>query len=222
MKAPGLTWELHSILSGYVYLTKNADRMHGVQLGRLKQFSGTVSFDLPAGVNPDDYDRVAYELMEVSRVRVAKAGEISVLDIIRARTEVKEGDFILPIDEHGYDSTFIPHAMDNVPQNLRVLATSNRLYGVGQYEVVTLSGGKRQGVESGDVFSVFRPGQKVQDRVGYRYGSFSKDSKVTLPDEYHAQVMVFRCFDDISYAMVMTAGDLVREYDKLRHPSERL
>jgi len=165
---------------------------------------------------------VAYELMEVSRVRVAKAGEISVLDIIRGRTEVKEGDFILPIDEHSYDSTFIPHAMDNVPQNLRVLATSNRLYGVGQYEVVTLSGGKRQGVESGDVFSVFRPGQKVQDRVGYRYGSFSKESKVTLPDEYHAQVMVFRSFDNISYAMVMTAGNLVREYDKLRHPSERL
>ena len=66
------------------------------------------------------------------------------------------------------------------------------------------------------------PIECIRDRVGYRYGSFSKESKVTLPDEYHAQVMVFRCFDNISYAMVMTAGDLVREYDKLRHPSERL
>ena len=43
---------------GYVYLTKNADRMHGVEIGMLKQFSGTVSFDLPAGVNPKDYDSV--------------------------------------------------------------------------------------------------------------------------------------------------------------------
>ena len=50
--------KVDKVPDGYVYLTKNADRMHGVQLGRLKQFSGTVSFDLPAGVNPDDYDSV--------------------------------------------------------------------------------------------------------------------------------------------------------------------
>ena len=50
--------KVDKVPDGYVYLTKNADRMHGVELGMLKQFSGTVSFDLPAGVNPDDYDSV--------------------------------------------------------------------------------------------------------------------------------------------------------------------
>jgi len=50
--------KVDKVPDGYVYLTKNANRMHGVELGMLKQFSGTVSFDLPAGVNPDDYDSV--------------------------------------------------------------------------------------------------------------------------------------------------------------------
>jgi len=50
--------KVDKVPDGYVYLTQNADRMHGVALGMLKQFSGTVSFDLPAGVNPDDYDSV--------------------------------------------------------------------------------------------------------------------------------------------------------------------
>ena len=50
--------KVDKVPDGYVYLTKNADRMHGVELGMLKQFSGTVSFDLPDGVNPDDYDSV--------------------------------------------------------------------------------------------------------------------------------------------------------------------
>ena len=50
--------KVDKIPDGYVYLTKNADRMHGVELGMLKQFSGTVSFDLPAGVKPNDYDSV--------------------------------------------------------------------------------------------------------------------------------------------------------------------
>lgn len=50
--------KVDKVPDGYVYLTKDGDWMHGVQVGMLKQFSGTVSFDLPAGVNPDDYDTV--------------------------------------------------------------------------------------------------------------------------------------------------------------------
>jgi hypothetical protein len=165
---------------------------------------------------------IAYEMVVVSRVRVARAGEISVLEVLRDRAEVQEGDFIMPLDDRGYDSTFFPHAMDSVPQNLRILATKDALYGVGQFQIVAMSGGTRQGVESGHVFSVFRPGHKAEDRVGYRYGSFDKDSQVTLPDQYHALIMVFRSFDDISYAMVMSGDNLVREFDKVRHPGERL
>jgi hypothetical protein len=50
--------KVDKVPDGYVYLAKDGDWMHGVQVGMLKQFSGTVSFDLPAGVNPDDYDTV--------------------------------------------------------------------------------------------------------------------------------------------------------------------
>jgi hypothetical protein len=167
-------------------------------------------------------DPVGYEMVAVSQVRVAGTGEISVLDVIRDRTEIRAGDFILPLNDGGFDRTFIPHSMDNVPQNLRVLATKDALYGVGQYQIVSLSGGTRQGIESGHVFSIFRPGITVDDRVGYRWGSFAEESQVTLPDTYHALVMVFRSFDNISYAMVMSGGNLVREFDWVRHPSERL
>lgn len=50
--------KVDKVPDGYVYLTKKGDWMHGVEVGKLKQFSGTVSFDLPAGVNPDEYDSV--------------------------------------------------------------------------------------------------------------------------------------------------------------------
>lgn len=165
---------------------------------------------------------IAYELVEVSRVRVAKAGEITTLDIIDDRTELQPGDYILPLDTRGYDSTFHPHAMDSVPNGLRILATKDSLYGVGHYQIVALNGGARQGIESGHVFSVFRPGPKADDRTGYRHGSFAAESEVTLPDAYHGVVMVFRTFDDISYAMVMGGNNLVREFDRLRHPDERI
>ncbi len=50
--------KVDKVPDGYVYLTKNADHMHGVELGKLNQFTGTVSFDIPAGVNSDDFDSV--------------------------------------------------------------------------------------------------------------------------------------------------------------------
>lgn len=50
--------KVDKVPDGYVYLAKDGDWMHGVQVGMLKQFVGTVSFDLPAGVHPDDYDTV--------------------------------------------------------------------------------------------------------------------------------------------------------------------
>ena len=68
--------KVDKVPDGYVYLTKGADRMTGVNLGVLKQFSGTVSFDLPAGVNPDDYDSVVIWCrqfnVEIGRATFAK------------------------------------------------------------------------------------------------------------------------------------------------------
>jgi hypothetical protein len=165
---------------------------------------------------------VGYELVVVSQVRVEQAGDISVLKIMRDRTEVMAGDYILPLDSRGYDSTFFPQAMDRVPDNLRILATRDTTYGVSHFQIVSLNIGSRQGVESGHVFSVFRPGATTKDQVGYRWGSFAEEAEVQLPDLYNGLVMVFRTFDDISYALVMSGNRPIREFDEVRHPDERM
>ena len=167
-------------------------------------------------------DPVGFEMFEVSRVRVVQTGEITVMDIIRDRTEVKEGDFILPVSDMGYQSTFYPSAMDNVPEGLRVLATSGSRSGATHYQIISMNGGTNQGVQPGNVFAAFRQGKLVRDRVGYRYGSFSTEAEPRLPDEFDGMVMVFRSFGDISYAMVLGGERMVAEYDFLVHPEERL
>jgi len=165
---------------------------------------------------------VGYELVEISRVRVAQAGEISVLDIIRDRTEVSPGDVILPVSNKGYESTFYPQAMDNVPDGLRILATSGQRSGVGIYQIVSINGGSNQGLQPGHVFSAFRKGDVVQDRTGFRHGSFSKEAEVRLPEVFDGMVMVFRTFGDVSYGLVMSGSRVVQEFDNLRHPDERM
>lgn len=164
---------------------------------------------------------MGYEMVEVSRVRVAKAGEISVLDIIRDRTEVRAGDYILPANDQGYEAAFFPRAMDSVPDGLRILATSGQKAGVGLYQIVAINGGANRGLQPGHVFAAFDEGKMVTDRTGYRHGSFAKDAQVELPDVYDGLVMVFRTFGDISYGLVMSGSRVIKEFDVLKHPDER-
>jgi hypothetical protein len=175
-------------------------------------------FDPTRPWNERPRNPIGYEMVEVSRVRVKQSGDISVLDIIRDRTEVKPGDFILPVSDMGYEEVFYPSAMDETPDGLRVLATSGQKAGVGLYQIVSINGGSRQGIQPGHVFSAYRSGMKAEDRIGYRHGSFAKDAQVQLPPVYDGLVMVFRTFDDISYGMVMKGERVVVEFDMLRHP----
>jgi hypothetical protein len=50
--------KIDEVPDGRVYLAKKGDHTKGVEVGRLNQFTGTVQFPIPSGVNPDDYDSV--------------------------------------------------------------------------------------------------------------------------------------------------------------------
>ncbi|MBI5894658.1 MAG: DM13 domain-containing protein [Desulfobacterales bacterium] len=50
--------KIDKVPDGYVYLTKGGDWRKGVELSKLEQFTGAVSFPLPMGVMADDFDTV--------------------------------------------------------------------------------------------------------------------------------------------------------------------
>ncbi len=50
--------KVDKVPDGWVYLAKGGDYMKGVELGKLKQFTGTVRFPIPKDVNTDAYDSV--------------------------------------------------------------------------------------------------------------------------------------------------------------------
>jgi len=167
------------------------------------------------------------EFWDIAIGRLVKEGDPAILEIQGGRTEVKEGDFVLPIDDHVYPTQLFPHAMDTVPDGMEVIALTQARYGAGHYQIIAINAGRNQGVEPGHVFSAFRAGKTIQDEVKYPTGSWADEKtlngdKVTLPDQYSAHVLVFRVFDEVSYAMIMDGKRPVRERDILKHPDETL
>ncbi len=170
---------------------------------------------------------VGFELYQVAEGMLAKQGDPAIVTIGDAMTTVQEGDVLLPLTDEGFVSEFQPRAMDVIPPDMRVLAVQgdNRL--VGHLKMVSVSAGTNQGVAPGHVFSAFKPGENVRDSVKFPQDSWAdamtwKGDKVVLPDEFSAHIMVFRVFDDVSYALIMEGPRPVRENDVLKHPDETL
>ena len=179
-------------------------------------------------VTPDNGNELlGFELMQVTTGTVTR-GEVggikaSTLLLDDEGREVRTGDRLIPVDAQPYDLQFFPHPPKQQLEygRARVLAVADMLSGGGPHDVVALSVGAREGVDNGTVFSVWRVGSNVVDKV--RYGDRTEDTvpegaKVRLPDEFAGHVMVFRTFDKVSYALVMDSIKPTRIGYELKHP----
>ena len=171
----------------------------------------------------------AHLLSLLPRLRERRRGEVggiqaSTLLLDQEGREVRIGDRLIPVDAQPYDLQFFPHPPRQQFKygRARIIAVADMLTSGGPHDVVALSVGAREGVDNGTVFSIWRVGSSVTDKV--RYGadrtedSIANSAKVRLPDEFAGHVMVFRTFDKVSYGLVMDAIKPSRVGYELKHP----
>jgi LysM domain-containing protein len=180
-------------------------------------------------LTPDNgHELLGFELVQVSAGTLTR-GEVggiqasTVLLDIQGR-EVEVGDRLVPVDARPYDLQFFPHAPKQQLEygRARVLAVADMLSSGGPRDVVALSVGSREGVDNGTVFSIWRVGDKIVDKVATSADrgeeTIAQGSKVRLPDEFAGHVMVFRTFDKVSYGLVMDGIKPTRVGYELKHP----
>ena len=178
---------------------------------------------------------LGYELAQVGLGTITQvAGEKTeastlVLDSNANGREVRAGDRLVPVEAQPYDLQFFPHvpAASVEGVDVRVLAVTDMFDAGGPRDVIAISAGKAQGVDNGTVFSLWRQGSHVAHRMKYPNSSRMDDSRstgagrVTLPDEYAAHAMVFRTFDNVSYALVMQGVKPVKVGYSALHPDAK-
>jgi hypothetical protein len=90
-----------------------------------------------------------------------------------------------------------------VPANAKVIGFADAMDAAGPRQVVMLSIGAKDGVDNGQTYTIFEPGETVHDDVASNSWNRGIGETVKLPDEYVGHVMVFRTFDRVSYGLVM-------------------
>jgi hypothetical protein len=141
-----------------------------------------------------------------------KATEIvpATLQIKQAKQEVGVGDRLAPAPQRNLER-YVPHAPDR-PMAGQVVSIYGDALHAGQNQIVALNRGKRDGVERGHVFALWRDGERVTDKTG------SRPEAIKLPDERHGVLFVFEVYERVSYALIISVKEPVKPGDRFTQP----
>ena len=170
------------------------DKLSGETLGQRAIFTGVVT----AGVaHPDG----------VTEVLLTKNVK-----------DVKQGDRVMPLPEQEQLDAYFTLQPAALGGNGQIIDMGGESSVAGKYEVIMLDKGAKDGVQSGQVFSILRPGVEVTgksaDALAYKLISTEGQKVLSgdaqqLPNEAVGQAMAFKIYDRISLALILRANDQV-------------
>jgi hypothetical protein len=171
--------------------------------------------------DPDDNDVLGYQGIYVGEGAQSRGGDPATVALTDTNREALAGDRLVP-ETVDIPLNFFPKAPD-INVDGRIISVVDGVSLIGQYMVVVLNRGARNGLAPGDVLTVFQAGEVVRDRYagGALIGSgtgIMGGEKVTLPDEAAGTIMVFKVYDRIGYALVMEATSDIHVLDAVRNP----
>lgn len=191
-------------------------------------------------LDPITQEVLGYEATYLGDARVSRFGEASTLEVVRSTQEINRGDRLTPTLESTLPA-YSPHAPESFVKGA-IVGVKGALGDAAQYSVISVNLGKKDGMEIGHVLSVLQKGDTVstaddgEPGFAKRLGlsnlknwlpsqdeSKDKDkeggqlaTEIKLPDERNGLAFVFRVFDRVSFALVMSSrrpmkvGDIVQ------------
>lgn len=161
-------------------------------------------------IDPDTKEELGREVVLLGTAKMLKPGDPSTLRIIATKGEINNGDRLIPLPKG--DIVSYPQHIATKPIAGRILTIDGGAPDAGRYSVVSVSRGRRDGLEIGHVLALYRPGDQFKD-------SYKGDVReVTMPEERFGLLYVFRVFERVSYALIMEAARPVTIGDKVRNP----
>jgi hypothetical protein len=158
--------------------------------------------------DPDDNNVVGYQGIYVGEGMLARGGDPATVALTDTNREALDGDRLLP-ETVDIPLNFFPKAPD-MPIDGRIISVVDGVSMIGQYQVLVMNRGARDGLAPGDILTVFQAGEVVKDHT--------EGGNVKLPDEEAGTVMVFKVYDRIGYGLVMEATQPIHVLDAVRSP----
>ena len=211
LSRPGVLTKSQAEAAPYVLALRDRHMIAGagndVYVRRLKAAEGERFSVLHVGdklKDPDGHGSQGYLANYAGVGQVTRAGDPARVQIIDSAREVLTGDVLVP-ESAGSVGDFVPHP-PAAQVHGRILAVVNGVLLAGQFQVVAINRGGRDGLEPGHVLRVNESTKSVRDhcvRVTGN-GTCTRFGETKLPVESAGTLLVFRVFEHVSYALVAT------------------
>ncbi len=160
--------------------------------------------------DPDTEKVLGYEAIYVGDVRVIKDGDPATIEIIKSVQEILRDDRLVAATDVDL-ANFVPHA-PSAGLHGKIISAYGGVAEVGRGSIITLNLGTKQGLEPGHVLAILRAG------VVASHFSGEANQVVKLPEERIGLALIFRVFDNVSYALVMKSDLSVQIGDAVETP----
>ncbi|KZE34847.1 nucleoid-associated protein YgaU [Crenobacter luteus] len=168
-------------------------------------------------VDPDTRETLGLEAVyggDLEVLDLGRPGEAQTLRVGTVSEEIQVGDRLVQAPK----DTFVNYAPRAPEGDIRgkVIAVYNGVAEAGQYQNLVVNRGRRDGVEVGHVFAVFKKGGAV--RVAGVDGGQAETLR--LPTEVAGTLFVYRVFDRVAYALVMQSPVAINVGDAFGPPRD--
>jgi hypothetical protein len=146
---------------------------------------------------------------------VDKVSRAAITDSAR---ETTAGDLLFAVDNQTVSKDIVPRAPP-AGVNGQIMAVVDGVSMIGQYHVVAVNRGTRDGLETGHVLAIDQKGEVLEDKSCKRSTlSWCVGKKLNLPDERAGTLLVFKTYDQMSYGLIVSTTVPVRVADRVRTP----
>ena len=138
----------------------------------------------------------ALELQQVGKALATQLqGDVSTLEVSETMNgEIRKGDYILPVYDPMLPTLFYPTNAKDVTPGGQVIRVMGSIGTAAKHSVVAINRGSLNGVQTGHVFALDQLGEVTIDPKTKEH--------IQLPNQRSGHALVFRTFDNISYAYI--------------------
>ncbi|MCK7550659.1 LysM peptidoglycan-binding domain-containing protein [Marinobacter goseongensis] len=160
--------------------------------------------------DPDSGEFLGLEARSIAKGEVsAENGDVLTLSLTSSNEEVRIGDRLLVSEDRRLTTNFVPSSPEDEIEGV-MISVEGGVNQIGQYDVVAINRGEREGLKPGNVMAVLKSGNQVRDPV--------TNETIELPSERAGLLMVFQTYEKMSYGLILRASRVLSVGDKVTNP----
>ncbi len=160
--------------------------------------------------NPSTKTRYGIEGVHLGNASLLEHnGKIATLEITSANQEIRPGDRLVPLDK----PTALPHYFPHRPKfqiDTQIIMIPKGVNEAGRRDIVVVESGDLDQLEEGHVLEVYSHKNAIKDPITGKL--------IDLPDSKIATALIFKVYQQVSYAILMQTSAPVKIGDRASTP----